>query len=189
MVVEDQRELGLPLLVTWSGAEGRQVGAPTLPGTPRQSVLSKRAVLPLLAQNSIASLVFNGVFQRYPSLHLAFVGFGGAWLEPFLWRLTKEWQSFRYDVPWVDRSPEVYVQEHVTLIDSIGNLFTTAASHPARPPLDQFGTMFAYGSSFPYASGDGDIAEQLAALGVAPRHVTGVLHDHAARAFPSGVPA
>jgi predicted TIM-barrel fold metal-dependent hydrolase len=70
-------------------------------------------MLPQIGQSNVVSLVFEGVFERFPDLKVAFVEYGFSWLLPLLWRMDREWKNFRYDTPWVKRPPAEYVREHL----------------------------------------------------------------------------
>ena len=66
-------------------------------------------------QTQLASLICEGVFQKFPKLSVVLIESGFTWLPAFLWRAAKFWRGLRPEVPWVDRSPEEIVREHVRL--------------------------------------------------------------------------
>jgi predicted TIM-barrel fold metal-dependent hydrolase len=66
-------------------------------------------------QTQLGSLICEGVFVKFPSLKVVFIESGVTWLPPYLWRLCKSWRGVRNEVPWVERSPEDYVRDHVRL--------------------------------------------------------------------------
>ena len=68
---------------------------------------------PLLFAAHIASLIFDGVFERFPELHFVFVEGGFTWALPLMWRMDAYWEARRHDVPWVKRRPSEYVREHI----------------------------------------------------------------------------
>jgi predicted TIM-barrel fold metal-dependent hydrolase len=98
-------EAGLPVVVHFSGVEGRYLGSPPLSGGAHMSALSRMTLMPHLAESSIASLTFEGALVRHPDLRILFTGFGFTWLPSLLWRLDREWRTFRHDVPWVTEPP------------------------------------------------------------------------------------
>jgi predicted TIM-barrel fold metal-dependent hydrolase len=104
-------ETGLPLVVHFSGVEGRYLGAPPLSGGAHPSALSRMTLMPHLAESTMASLTFEGALVRHPDLRLLFTGFGFTWLPSVLWRLDREWRTFRHDVPWVAEPPSRRVVE------------------------------------------------------------------------------
>jgi len=66
-------------------------------------------------QTQLGSLIYEGVFRRFPGLRVVLIESGVSWLPPCLWRLTKFWRGLRSEVPWVERSPIEIVREHVRL--------------------------------------------------------------------------
>jgi predicted TIM-barrel fold metal-dependent hydrolase len=66
-------------------------------------------------QTQLGSLICEGVFVKFPNLKVVFIESGVTWLPPYLWRLCKSWRGVRNEVPWVERSPEDYVRDHVRL--------------------------------------------------------------------------
>jgi predicted TIM-barrel fold metal-dependent hydrolase len=108
-----------------------------------------------IAQAQVLSFVSEGVFERFPDLHVVVIECGFAWLAPLLWRFDKDWKGVWREVPWVKRRPSEYVHEHFR--------FTTAPAHLPRDPvaLDQLlemmdgSTMLVYASDYPHEHGDG----------------------------------
>lgn len=66
-------------------------------------------------QASLASLLTEGVFGKFPGLKVVLVESGVSWLPAFLWRLTKSWKGVRFEIPWVDRPPAEIIRDHVRL--------------------------------------------------------------------------
>ena len=66
----------------------------------------------LLAANQVMSLIFDGVFDRYPTLRIVFVEHAFNWILPLMWRMDAIYQA-RKD--WVDikRKPSEYVKDHI----------------------------------------------------------------------------
>jgi uncharacterized protein len=112
-VYEAAEEAGLPIVAHFSGVEGRYAGAAPLGGGVHYTPFARRVLLPQLAESNLASLAFEGTFERFPSLQFLFSGFGLSWLPALLWRMDREWRTFRHDVPWVRRAPSEYVLEQV----------------------------------------------------------------------------
>jgi predicted TIM-barrel fold metal-dependent hydrolase len=74
--------------------------------------IEKRQGRPLGYQEHIASMVFEGLFERYPTLKVVFVEGGFIWLPTFLWHLDADWKALGNEVPWVKKAPSEYVFEH-----------------------------------------------------------------------------
>ena len=64
-------------------------------------------------QTTVASMVMEGVFERFPDLRIVLIEGGFAWLPPLAWRLDKTWARMRDEVPHVKRPPSEYIREHV----------------------------------------------------------------------------
>jgi uncharacterized protein len=112
-VYEAASETGLPVVVHFSGVEGRYSGAAPLSGGVHYSAFSRKVLLPHLAESNISSLAFEGAFERFPDIRFLFSGTGVTWLPNLMWRVDREWRTFRHDVPWVKQPPSTYVLRQV----------------------------------------------------------------------------
>lgn len=109
-------------------------------------------------QTLLASLICEGVFQKFPRLRVVLIESGFTWLPSFLWRTTKFWRGLRSEVPWVDRSPAEIVREHVRL---------TLQPVDAPPSAEQFERLWEhlesdelllFSTDYPHWQFDGDAA-------------------------------
>jgi predicted TIM-barrel fold metal-dependent hydrolase len=64
-------------------------------------------------QTTLTSLVFEGVFERFPKLNVVMIEGGFSWAPALCWRMDKHWERFRKETPHVKRPPSEYVLEHV----------------------------------------------------------------------------
>jgi predicted TIM-barrel fold metal-dependent hydrolase len=71
-----------------------------------------RTVLDTLAQPLVASLIFEGVFDRWPSLKVALIEMDWTWVVPMAWRLDASWKVLRDEVPNLKRRPSEYLREN-----------------------------------------------------------------------------
>ena len=95
------------------GTEGlATVGPPTPAGWPSYYIESRLA-RPGVYQAHLASFIFQGTFEKFPKLRVAFLECGIGWLPAFIWQMDADWKALRYQTPWVARLPSEYVQEHV----------------------------------------------------------------------------
>lgn len=67
----------------------------------------------LTYQNQIPSIVFGGVFEKYPDLRMVFVEGGFAWVPNVMYTMDTHWRNLRREVPWVKRPPSEVVREHM----------------------------------------------------------------------------
>lgn len=64
-------------------------------------------------QSLITSLVFEGVFERFPDLRIVLVEGGIVWAQALRWRLDKHWHHFRAELPHIKRPPSEYISKHI----------------------------------------------------------------------------
>jgi uncharacterized protein len=64
-------------------------------------------------QGVLASLVFEGVFEQFPQLRVCLIECGFTWVPALCWRMDRQWQRYRAEVPHLKRLPSEYVREHV----------------------------------------------------------------------------
>jgi uncharacterized protein len=169
-VYEAAIEAGLPILIHYSGVEGRYLGAPPLSGSIHGNAFSRLTLMPQLAESNITSLVFEGIPERYPSLKFIFSGFGFTWLPSLMWRMDREWRSFRHDLPWVKEKPSSYLHDRIWLASfPIAEAIITGEWERSFPS-EELRKMLVFGSHAPF---DGDTVSDLQlALG---DHAAGLL--------------
>jgi len=102
----------------------------------------------------LVSLITEGVFVKFPTLKFVMVEGGVSWVPPIMWRLDKNWKGLRQTVPWLERPPSEYIQEHVFLT-------TQPIEEPDNPAhlkamLEMFdaGSMLMFSSDYPHWDGD-----------------------------------
>lgn len=104
-------ELGLPVYVLDDGAT--VVEHPETPVGPVRYFAEKHVLQPMSVMVHLTTLITGGVFERLPELRFVF-GDGGLDLaRSMLWRVDKDWKSARIEVPWVQRLPSAYADDHV----------------------------------------------------------------------------
>jgi len=148
-IYEAATELGLPVIVHPGGFEGTVVGPAVLGGVGPRTPEENFALLPQIAMANVASLVYDGVFERFPQLQVVFAGFGFSWAVPLLWRTDAEWRGLRVEVPWLTRSPSEVVADHVRFVIDGASELNPGAWRLAEmlPP----GSLL-YGSDAPFVS-------------------------------------
>ncbi|MET0693345.1 MAG: amidohydrolase family protein [Propionibacteriaceae bacterium] len=73
--------------------------------------LEDHAVMSSAFQAHVTSLVLSGVFDRYPTLRIALIEGGFAWLPSLTWRLDAQWKRFGSEVG-LRRRPSDYIRDH-----------------------------------------------------------------------------
>ncbi|WGF88577.1 amidohydrolase family protein [Marinivivus vitaminiproducens] len=107
-------------------------------------------------QGQVASLICEGVFNKFPELRVVLLESGVSWFTPFLWRLTKFRRGTRSEIPWVDRPPIEIARDHF-------HLTTLPFDAPADPDVVmqiathlQADAMLLFASDYPHWQFDGD---------------------------------
>jgi uncharacterized protein len=115
-IYEAAQELGLPVVLHPSGFEGSTVGPAMLGGVGPRTPEETFSLIPQIGAVNLMSLVFDGVFMRYPGLRVVLAGVGFDWAVSALWRADAEWRGLRVEVPWLTRPPSQVVAEHVRFV-------------------------------------------------------------------------
>jgi predicted TIM-barrel fold metal-dependent hydrolase len=98
----------------------------------------------------LASIVSEGVLQRFPRTRVVVAETGFGWLPAFMWKFNKLWKGYRGDIPWVDRAPAELIREHVWVTTSPAD----GAAMPGRldTAVERLGSesMLIYSSDYPH---------------------------------------
>jgi predicted TIM-barrel fold metal-dependent hydrolase len=107
------------------GTEGSGINPPpTSAGYPTYYIESRLA-RPNFYAVHVNSFIFEGVFQKFPTLKVAMLEGGFAWVPPLMWRMDLDWKGLRHQTPWIDRLPSEILTGHVRF-----------ASQPMEEPED-----------------------------------------------------
>ena len=107
-------------------------------------------------QAQLLSLIYEGVFGKFPGLKVVLMESGVSWLPAFMWRANKTWRGVRVEVPWVEREPAAIIRDHVRLTMQPFDAPDDAAS--VEDIIDQIGSdkMFLFASDYPHWQFEGD---------------------------------
>ena len=64
-------------------------------------------------QSVMISMILDGVFSAFPTLKLVLVEGGFGWAPAMAWRLDRNWERMRAEVPYLTRPPSEYMRENV----------------------------------------------------------------------------
>jgi predicted TIM-barrel fold metal-dependent hydrolase len=88
-------------------------GVAGAPGASAYFIEFHAATYPQGYATQITSLVYSGVFDRFPSLQIVLEEGGLSWMPPLMWRLDRSWRSMRDHVPHLEQKPSEVIREHV----------------------------------------------------------------------------
>ena len=83
-------------------------------------------------QATVVSLVFEGVFERFPGLKIVLIEGGFAWVPALCWRMDKHWERMRQETP-LRAAPAVRICARALLVHHAAD---RGAGEPARPRRD-----------------------------------------------------
>jgi predicted TIM-barrel fold metal-dependent hydrolase len=61
----------------------------------------------------VSSLVFEGVFDRFPKLKIALIELSWSWAVPLAWRMDRAYRVMRSEVGHLQRLPSEYIRDHI----------------------------------------------------------------------------
>lgn len=114
-IYEAAERHGLPIAIHPNSVDGIFAKAPPLAGGVFTYYVEWHTALSEVFHANTISLVCQGVFERFPKLRVVITEGGFAWLPDVMWRLDKDWQSLRDELPWLKRPPSEYIVEHIRL--------------------------------------------------------------------------
>ncbi len=95
------------------GSEGGGINpAPSPAGFPSYYIES-RQLRPSFYAVHVASFIFEGVFIKFPTLKVAMIEGGFAWVPPMMWKMDLDWKGLRHQTPWVEKLPSEYLKDHI----------------------------------------------------------------------------
>jgi uncharacterized protein len=136
-------------------AWGRAGNAPTGSGFTHFYLEDYLGNSQLIVQAQLTSLVAEGVFDRFPSLRVALLECGFAWLPFLLWRLDKDWKAVWREVPWLKSKPSDYVYRHFRATTQPAQLPADPAQCAEAAELIRAQDFLMFASDHPHDHGDG----------------------------------
>jgi predicted TIM-barrel fold metal-dependent hydrolase len=142
-------EQSLPVAVRTDGGGGLEF-PPTPVGYPRLFIEYASLASGSFAPH-LASLIAEGVFERYPRLKFVFADGGHDLLTQLIWRMDTTLPSCRGETPWVRRLPSEYLAEHVRFASAryeVPDLDPVALLDWAR--ISRMDALLMFASHFPH---------------------------------------
>ena len=75
--------------------------------------MEERMARPSQASAHCASLICEGVFEKFPGLRFAFIEVQQYWAVGLMWHMDADWKMLRYQTPWLKKLPSEYFRQHI----------------------------------------------------------------------------
>jgi hypothetical protein len=98
----------LPIGLHFGGSGGSPI---TGAGWPSYYI-EDHAGMPTSMEAQVISLVYEGVFERFPTLKIVLIEGGFAWLPSLMWRMDRAWKRLREEVPHLTQLPSEIIRRH-----------------------------------------------------------------------------
>jgi predicted TIM-barrel fold metal-dependent hydrolase len=70
-------------------------------------------LIPTSHMMQVTSMVFNGVFEKFPNLKLMMVEGGFTYVPHLMRKMDQQYKDLRHEVPWIKRMPSDIIREHI----------------------------------------------------------------------------
>lgn len=111
-IYEAAVDMDLPIAIHVNAVESMFIQAPQVAGGIPTSYIEWHAHLPEVFEANVISMVYQGIFERFPTLRIVITEGGFAWVPAVIWRMDQDWKALRDDVPWLRQPPSAYVLNH-----------------------------------------------------------------------------
>lgn len=139
---------GLPIAVRSDGGTGLEF-PPTPVGYPRFFIEYNTFASANFATH-LASLITEGVFEKYPELKFVFADGGHDLLTQLIWRLDTTFPACRGETPWVKQMPSEYLAGHVRFVSAKHERPVDPAAVADWARISQVETLLMFGSHYPH---------------------------------------
>jgi predicted TIM-barrel fold metal-dependent hydrolase len=112
-VYEAAEHYGMPIVLHPTGAEVNLTEAPRVAGGLPDTYPERHSMLLQPGQAVLASMIFGGVFERFPSLMLVLSEYGTTWAAPMAWRMDNAWEQGDRSLAALPKPPSAYVSSNV----------------------------------------------------------------------------
>ena len=99
---------GLPIGIHFGGNSGWPI---TGAGWP-SFYIEDHVGMPQSFQAQIISMIYEGVFERFPNLKIVLIEGGFAWLSALMWRMDRSWQVLGDEVPNLSCPPSETIRNN-----------------------------------------------------------------------------
>jgi len=70
-------------------------------------------LVPQVFMSQAVSLIFNGVFDKYPELRVILIEGGFSYVPHLMWHADQQYKELRHETPWVKRLPSQIIRDQI----------------------------------------------------------------------------
>jgi predicted TIM-barrel fold metal-dependent hydrolase len=104
---------GLSIVLHPTGAEGNLYDGPRLAGGLPDTYPERHSLLLQPGQSILTSMIFGGVFERFPNLKLVLSEYGASWALPMMWRMDRAWEMGDRELAGLSQAPSETIRRSV----------------------------------------------------------------------------
>jgi uncharacterized protein len=108
-IYQAAEEAGLPVGIHAFGFGGNPITASGWPSYYIEEMVGHSQC----QQSALASIVLEGVLERFPKLKMIMIEAGFGWAPSLSWRLDRNWEKLRSEVPHLTRPPSHYIRDQI----------------------------------------------------------------------------
>ena len=142
-------------------------------------------LVPQVFMSQTVSLIFNGVFDRYPDLRVIMIEGGFSYVPHLMWHADQQYKELRHEGPWVKRLPSRIIREHVRFATQPIEEFTAAQLETLIGQMES-DELVCFSSDYPHW--DFDSPEESLPAGLNPDLARKIFSENA-RAIYTRLPA
>jgi uncharacterized protein len=148
-------------------------------GYPQYFAAWHTIAAPHANQAQLASLIFQGVFDRFPALRLVILETGVTWVPGFLWRADQQYRELRSTVPWLKRMPSAHIRDRVRVSTQPTEI--SGAVFEQMIALAELESVYVFSSDYPHWDAD---SPETTLNGLSSDLKRRIEHENALDAYP-----
>ncbi|SFA94558.1 Predicted metal-dependent hydrolase, TIM-barrel fold [Lentibacillus halodurans] len=106
-------------------------------------------LIPTAHMKQITSMMFNGVFEKFPNLGLMMIEGGYTFIPHLMWKMDQQYRDLRHEVPWLTRKPSEIMKDQVRFTTQPAEELTKQEFYSL---IEQMGTdeMLCFSTDYPH---------------------------------------
>jgi predicted TIM-barrel fold metal-dependent hydrolase len=142
-------------------------------------------LVPQVFMSETVSLIFNGVFDKYPELKVILVEGGFSYVPHLMWHADQQYKELRHEVPWVKRRPSEIIRAQMRFATQPIEEFTAEQLETIIGQMES-DELVCFSTDYPHWDFDSPI--EALPVDLSPELSQKIFYDNA-RSFYSRLPA